>query len=162
MLLIGVIGASYEDENRKLAYEVGRLIAEKGAVLVCGGLGGAMQYTCQGAKEMGGLTVGILPMDNTQDANPHVDIPIATGMGYARNVIIARTCDAAIAIGGRYGTLSEIAHVLNMGGKVFALNSWNVLEGHENFIVVKSPAEAVELAFKEAKSKENIRGESKC
>lgn len=151
MLIIGVIGASYDDEAlNKTAYEVGRQIAEKGAALLCGGLGGVMLNACRGAKDADGLTIGIIPTNRKEDANPYVDIPILTGMGYARNVIIAESSDAVIAVGGKYGTLSEIGHALNIGKKVFALNSWDVLESQENFVVAKNPEEAVELALEYA------------
>jgi uncharacterized protein (TIGR00725 family) len=149
MFLIGVIGSSAEEEElNRLAYEVGRLIAEKGAVLLCGGLGGVMENACRGAKDAGGLTVGVIPGENKEDANPCVDITIVTGIGKARNMIIARTADAVIAVGGRYGTLSEIAYALHFGKKVFALKSWPVLESEDDFVVVNTPEEAVELAFK--------------
>lgn len=148
MLIIGVIGASCDDEAlNKTAYEVGRLIAKKGAALLCGGLGGVMLNACRGAKDADGLTIGIIPTNKKEDANPYVDVPILTGMGYARNVIITESSDAIIAVGGKYGTLSEIGHALNIGKKVFALNSWDVLESQENFVVAKNPEEAVELAF---------------
>lgn len=154
MLVVGVIGSSHEDEElNKLAYEVGSLIAARGAALLCGGLGGVMHHACRGAKDSGGLTVGILPTNRKEDANPYVDIPIVTGMGEARNVIIAKTSDAIIAVGGGYGTLSELGHALNLGKKVFALKSWDVLTNEENFTVAKSPEEAVKLAFKEAQRK---------
>jgi uncharacterized protein (TIGR00725 family) len=107
-----------------------------------------MENACRGAKDAGGLTVGIIPGENKEDANPCVDIAIVTGIGKARNMIIARTADAVIAVGGRYGTLSEIAYALHFGKKVFALRSWDVLESEEDFVVVESPEEAVELAFK--------------
>jgi uncharacterized protein (TIGR00725 family) len=148
MFLIGVIGSSVDEEELNgLAYEVGRHIAERGGVLVCGGLGGVMANACRGAKDAGGLTVGVIPGEDKGDANPCVDITIVTGIGKARNMIIARSADAVIAVGGRYGTLSEIAYALHFGKKVFALKSWPVLESEENFVVVNSPEEAVELAF---------------
>jgi uncharacterized protein (TIGR00725 family) len=149
MFLIGVIGSSVDEEElNRLAYEVGRHIANRGAVLLCGGLGGVMENACRGAKEAGGLTVGVIPGEDKEDANPCVDIPIVTGIGKARNMIVARTADAIIAVGGRYGTLSEIAYALHFGKKVFALKSWDELESEKDFVVVNSPEEAVELAFK--------------
>ncbi|MCK5548401.1 MAG: TIGR00725 family protein [Thermoplasmata archaeon] len=153
MLLIGVIGSSSEDEDtNKLAYDVGRLIAENGAALVCGGLGGVMLHACKGARDASGMTIGVIPTDKKDDANPYVDVPIVTGMGWARNVIIAETADAVIAVGGSYGTLSEIGHTMNAGKKVFALNSWDVLKNDENFIAAKGPEEAVDLAIKHART----------
>jgi uncharacterized protein (TIGR00725 family) len=92
--------------------------------------------------------VGVIPGEDKGDANPCVDITIVTGIGKARNMIIARSADAVIAVGGRYGTLSEIAYALHFGKKVFALESWPVLESEEDFVIVNSPEEAVELAFK--------------
>ena len=163
MFLIGVIGSSAEEEELNgLAYEVGRLIAKRGAVLLCGGLGGVMENACRGAKEAGGLTVGIIPGESKDDANPYVDIPIVTGIGKARNMIIARTADAIIAVGGRYGTLSEIAYALHFGKKVFALRSWVVLEAEKDFVVANSPEEAVELAFKYHENPENRGSRAQC
>ncbi|OGL63804.1 MAG: TIGR00725 family protein, partial [Candidatus Tectomicrobia bacterium RIFCSPLOWO2_12_FULL_69_37] len=108
--LIAVIGDSVPSaETAALAEEVGRRIAERGAVLVCGGLGGVMEAAARGAKSAGGLTLGILPGYDPASANPYIDLPICTGMGHARNVIIAATAGALIALEGAYGTLSEIA-----------------------------------------------------
>jgi uncharacterized protein (TIGR00725 family) len=154
MLLIGVIGASSDDEEyNRLAFEVGRLIAKRGAALICGGLGGVMHNVCWGAKEAGGLTIGVLPSAGKEDANPHVDIPIVTGMSWARNVIIVNSADALVAVGGSHGTLSEIAHALNIGKKVFALKSWEEIQGQEDYVVAGSPEEAVELAFEYARTR---------
>jgi len=124
---IGIIGGQFssEEENR-IAYEVGNLLARRGAVIVCGGLGGVMEAACKGAKEGGGTTIGILPGPFRGDANPYVDHPIATDMGQARNAIIVRSADAVIAVGGEYGTLSEIAMALKMGKKVVAISSWEI------------------------------------
>jgi hypothetical protein len=107
---IGVIGASNPNhEILKIAEEVGRLIAKNNAILVCGGLGGVMELACKGAKEENGITIGILPSKDKNDANPYVDIAIPTGLGEARNLIVVLSSDALIAIDGAYGTLSEIA-----------------------------------------------------
>ena len=126
-MYIGIIGGQYcsEDEER-MAYDVGSLLARRGAVIVCGGLGGVMEAACKGAKEAGGTTIGILPGPFRGDANPYVDHAIATDMGQARNAIIVRTADAVIAVGGEYGTLSEIAMALKMGKKVVAVSSWEI------------------------------------
>lgn len=125
--LIAVIGQSTCDgETGRLAEEVGRLIAEAGAVLICGGMGGVMEAACKGAWEAGGLTIGILPGETRQSANRYVALPIVTGLRDARNVIIARTCQAAIAISGKYGTLSEIAYCLAHGKPVVSLRSWEI------------------------------------
>ena len=104
---IGVIGAGASDPQTDcLAEEVGRLLAEAGAVVVCGGRGEVMAAACRGTKAAGGLTVGILPGGEASEANPYVDVPIVTGLGEARNSIIVRTAQAVIAVGGEYGTLS--------------------------------------------------------
>jgi uncharacterized protein (TIGR00725 family) len=120
--IIGVVGAgSCSDEVAELARQVGSEIARRGAVLVCGGLGGVMQEAARGAKEQGGLTVGILPGPNVTDANSYVDVAIATNMGHARNAIIVETAQALIAVAGGYGTLAEIALALKAGKPVVAL-----------------------------------------
>jgi uncharacterized protein (TIGR00725 family) len=117
---------------------VGRELARGGVVLVCGGLGGAMEAVCKGAKEAGGTTIGILPGSDRSDANPFVDIAIATGLGEARNAIIVRAADAVVAVGGGYGTLSEIALALRCSKRVVGLGSWDI-EGVE-------PADSPEAA----------------
>jgi len=125
--IIAVIGGRKADKNlKKEAEAVGRFIAEKGGILVCGGMHGIMEAAAKGAKQVGGLTVGILPQDHKRDANPYIDIPIATGLGIGRNVVIARTADALIALGGEYGTLSEIAFGLQMGKPVVGIKSWEI------------------------------------
>jgi uncharacterized protein (TIGR00725 family) len=108
------------------AEEVGRLVAGRGAVLVCGGLDGAMEAACRGARERGGTTVGILPGGDRSEANPHVEVAIATGLGEGRNVLVVRAADALIAVGGGYGTLSEIALALKAGKRVVGLGSWEI------------------------------------
>ena len=117
-----------------------------------------MEAACRGAKSGNGLTVGILPGDDCRAANPYVDIPIVTGMGYARNVIIARSAQAVIAIDGSYGTLSEIAHALQSGTPVIGLGTWSLsLHGKEDDSVIPawSPEEAVKKAIAAAKTREN-------
>jgi uncharacterized protein (TIGR00725 family) len=99
-------------------------------VLVCGGLGGVMEAACKGAKESGGTTVGILPGLDRADANPYVEVAVATGLGEARNALVVRAADALIAIGGGYGTLSEVALALRAGKRVVGLGTWDV-EGVE-------------------------------
>lgn len=138
--LIAVIGGRKADKAlKKEAEAVGRLIAEKGGILVCGGMHGIMEAASKGAKQAGGLTVGILPQEHKRDANPYIDIPIATGLGIGRNVVIARTADAVIAIGGEYGTLSEIAFALQMGKPVVGIRSWDI----KGVIPTKDAEEAV-------------------
>lgn len=125
--MIGVIGG--RRANRALLMEaehVGRLIASRGAVLVCGGLTGVMEAVAKGARAEGGLTIGILPQDHRRHANQYIDIPIVTGLGIGRNVIIARTADALVAIGGEYGTLSEIAFGLQMEKPVVGIETWDI------------------------------------
>ena len=144
---IGVIGAGNCDESiAMIAEEVGREIAKRGAVLICGGLGGVMQAAACGAKQEGGTTIGILPGSRREDANPCIDIVILSAMGHARNAIIAQSCDAFIAIDGKYGTLSEIALSLKMGKKVVVLESEWEIEGTR---VAKDAQEAVNMAFGE-------------
>ncbi len=145
MRIIAVIGASScDEETAAAAREVGKRIAEAGCVLVTGGLGGVMEAASQGAKEGGGLVIGILPTDSMSDANRHVDIPIVTGMGDARNAIIANTAEAFIAVAGSYGTLSEIAFALKRGKTVAALGSWEVDPAIHR---ASTPEEAVRIAL---------------
>jgi uncharacterized protein (TIGR00725 family) len=126
-LLVAVIGgANPAPEEAAAAEAVGRALAEAGAILVCGGRGGVMEAACRGAKAAGGLTIGILPGPHRGEANPYVDIPIVTGIGVARNAIIARTAHAAVAVGGSYGTLSEIAFALGFGVPVVGLGTWEI------------------------------------
>jgi hypothetical protein len=125
--VIAVIGGRKVKKSLlKEAEEVGRLLAERGSVVVCGGLSGVMEAVSRGAKSAGGLTVGILPHDHKQEANAYIDVPIATGLGIGRNVIIARTADAIIAVGGEYGTLSEIAFGLQMNRPVVGIRTWDI------------------------------------
>ena len=143
---IGVIGGSSPDkESRQRAFRTGQLIAEKGAILVCGGLSGVMEAASRGAKEAGGLTIGILPGNSLDDANTYVDIPVATGLGYARNSLVAMNSDVIIAIDGKYGTLSEIAYGCIYGKKVIGIGTWDV----EGVNQVKSREEAVDEALKD-------------
>src|SRR3954453_18071791 len=130
-------------EQIATAEEVGRLLAERGAVLVCGGLGGVMEAACRGAKEGGGRTVGILPGGDRAAANPHVGVVIATGLGEARNALVVRAADALIAVGGAYGTLSEIALALKAGKPVLGVRSWEI----EGVVPAESAEEAVEEAL---------------
>ena len=125
--LIAVIGGrKVEKLLLKEAEEVGILLARKGAILLCGGLGGVMEAASKGMHAEGGLTIGILPQDHKGHANAFVNVPIATGLGVGRNVIIARAADAVIAIGGEYGTLSEIAFALQMGKPVVGIRTWDI------------------------------------
>ncbi|MFO7675627.1 MAG: TIGR00725 family protein [bacterium] len=142
---VGVIGASACDgATAARAEEVGRLIARRGAVLVCGGMGGVMEAACRGALGAGGLMVGILPGAERGAANEFVDIAIATGLGEARNLAIIRTSDVLVAVAGSHGTLSEIGFALRMGKTVVGLGTWDVA----GVTPADSPAAAVELAFR--------------
>lgn len=124
---IGIIGGSRASEEiAALAYEVGSEIARRGAILVCGGLGGVMEWAAKGARDVGGFTVGILPGPKTGSANPYIDLPIATNMGHSRNMIIVHTAEVLIAIDGQYGTLSEIAIALAEGKPVIGLKTWDI------------------------------------
>jgi len=143
--MIGVIGAAEATaQESKTAEEVGREIAKHNGVLVCGGLGGVMEAACRGAKSEGGLTIGIIPGFSASDANSYVDIPVVTGMSHARNVIVVRSSSAVIAIGGSYGTLTEIALALKLGTPVIGINTWEVSSDIKK---VTNPKEAVDLAF---------------
>jgi uncharacterized protein (TIGR00725 family) len=150
-MFVAVIGsARCGAEASALAEEVGREIVRHGAVLVCGGRGGVMEAACRGAKAEGGTTVGILPGTDRREANPFVDIPIVTGLGEARNVIVVRTADAVIAVRGGYGTLSEIGFALKMGRPVVGLGTWELCcDGQpvEAVFQAASPAQAVEEAL---------------
>ena len=150
-MVIAVIGASQcSKEIAQIAEDVGRELAKRGVTLVCGGLGGVMEAACRGAKMEGGTTIGILPGTSRHEANPYVDIPIVTGMGEARNIIVVRSAQAAIAVSGEYGTLSEIAYALKLGIPVIGLGTWQLAkEGREvrDIVVAETPKEAVEKAI---------------
>ncbi len=149
--LISVIGGSKcSPEEIKLAEAVGKELAKRGAILICGGLGGVMEAACKGANLAGGTTIGILPGEIRQEANPHVTIPIVTTLGYARNVIVAKSAQAVIAIGGSYGTLCEISYALQGGIPVIGLNTWSISQNGEldnSIITAKNPADAVNKAL---------------
>ena len=143
-------GGQYSKEEAKIAEEVGRQLARRGTILVCGGLGGVMEAACKGASLEGGTTIGILPGDDSRAANPYVQIPIVTGLGEARNVIVVKSAQAIIAIGGSYGTLSEISHALKSGIPVIGLNTWSLSRNNQqdsSIIPAQSPTEAVDKAL---------------
>jgi len=154
-LFISVIGASKcSAKEARIAEEVGRELAKRGAIVICGGLTGVMEAVCRGAKSEGGLTVGILPSNNRRDANPYVDIPIITGIGYARNSIVAKSGQAAIAIGGKYGTLSEIAYALQDKIPVIGLGTWKLATSKskdESIIIANNASDAVDKAIQSIK-----------
>lgn len=142
--IVAVIGGrSAGAELLAEAESVGRVLAEHGAIVLTGGLGGVMEAASKGASEAGGQTLGILPGEDKSEANPHVSVPVATGLGIARNVIIARTADAVIAVGGEYGTLSEIAHSLQLKKPVAGIGSWDI----DGVIQAKNAEEACRIIF---------------
>ncbi len=142
---IGVIGGGvYDNKTEMIAEEIGRELALRGVILICGGLGGVMEACARGAKRQGGTTIGILPGNSREDANRYIDHQIATNMGHARNAIIAASSDALIAVGGEYGTLSEIAIALKMRKRVVVIESkWGI----EGTLKATDPQEAVDLAL---------------
>jgi len=145
-LRIGVIGGAKPDAKSKGdAFKIGQLIGEKGAILICGGLGGVMEAAARGAKQSGGLTIGILPGNSFKEANPYIDIAIATGLGYSRNSLVAMNSDVLIAIDGEFGTLSEIAYGTIYRKKIIGLRTWDI----PSVIKAETAKEAFELAWKE-------------
>jgi uncharacterized protein (TIGR00725 family) len=147
---IGVAAASAPDERvLRLAEELGRHLAEAGAVVVCGGGGGAMTAVCRGAAAAGGTTVGLLPGGRRAEGNDYLTVALPTGLGEGRNVLLVRASDALVAVGGGFGTLSEIALALRTGVPVVGLATWSLaLEGApvEAFPQVEDAAEAARLA----------------
>ena len=141
---IAVIGGSRPGRQAlDNAFEAGRLIARAGAVVVSGGLGGVMEAASRGARQEGGLVVGILPGASPADANPWVDVPIATGLGYTRNALVVMNADAVVAVDGEYGTLSEIAYGKIHGKKVVGLGTWDV----KGVDIATTPEEAVRMVL---------------
>ena len=130
-------------DERASAEAVGRGLAERGAIVVCGGLGGVMEAACRGAREAGGTTVGILPGLDRGAANRYVDVALPTGLGEARNALVVRAADALIAVGGGYGTLSEVALALKGGKRVIGLGSWDI----EGVVRVEDATAAVAAAL---------------
>lgn len=142
---VGVIGGGVcDNKTEMIAEEIGRELALRGVTLICGGLGGVMEASARGAKRQGGTTIGILPGNSREDANRYIDFQIVTNMGHARNAIIAASSDVLIAVGGEYGTLSEIAIALKMGKRVVVIESkWGI----EGTIKATDPQEAVDFAL---------------
>jgi len=133
-----------------IAFDVGALLAGAGAVLVCGGLGGVMEAACRGARSAGGFTIGILPGSDRGAANAFVDVAVPTGLGELRNGLVVRSADAVIAVGGAFGTLSEIALALKAGKRVVGVHTWELVrEGRTDpsIVVVASASEAVRVAL---------------
>ncbi|MDD3677820.1 MAG: TIGR00725 family protein [Dehalococcoidales bacterium] len=148
---IAVIGNSKASAQEiKLAEEIGREIAQNGAILVCGGLDGVMEAACRGAVSEGGLTVGILPGTSRNDANQYVKIPIVTGIGYARNIVVVKSAQAVIAVGGGYGTLTEIGYALKNGIPVVGIDTWQLTNKdkiNDSIIRVENALDAVSTAL---------------
>jgi uncharacterized protein (TIGR00725 family) len=141
---VAVVGSGAEHEES--AEEVGRLLAERGCTLVCGGRGEVMEAAARGAKSAGGTTIGILPGETRLDANEWIDHVVVTGIGHARNLAVAASGDAVIAVGGRYGTLAEIGFALTLGRRVVVLEpGWQV----DGALRARTPSEAVDLALNE-------------
>jgi uncharacterized protein (TIGR00725 family) len=153
-----VFGASASDaELDAHAAEVGRLIAEAGAVLVCGGRDGIMAAAAEAARGAGGDVIGVLMSDDPGDANEHCTHVVATGIGQARNLAVAASGDATIAIGGEWGTLSEIAFARRLGRRVVVLDSWSLvgrgaMADAPGIELAETPADAVRLALDAASS----------
>ena len=137
-------GSSVSSATAAVAEDLGTTLANRGHAVVCGGLGGVMEAVCRGAREAGGETIGILPTDRRADANPHVTVPIATGMGHARNALVVMNGDAAVAVDGSHGTLSEIGMALAQGRPVAGLDTHDAA-GVE---AVETPVEAVDYVEK--------------
>ena len=141
---VAVIGPSEATaEEMETAEMVGRLLAESDAVVVSGGMGGVMEAAARGASTAGGMVVGLLPGVDRAEANPHVTVAITTGMGEMRNALIVRAADAVIAVGGAYGTLSEVAFALRTGVPVVGLGTWSL----DDIVDAPDPAAAVALAL---------------
>ncbi len=153
---IAVCGGSMADEDAlRAAEEVGRLLARSGAVLITGGLGGVMEAAARGATSEGGTAIGVLPSNNARDGNPHNTVVVATGLGETRNAVIVNACDALIAIGGEFGTLSEIALALRLGVPVIGLSTWEIARGEVEIPIARAASadDAVRRALSTAKSR---------
>jgi uncharacterized protein (TIGR00725 family) len=149
---VAVVGAGEASpEVEAAAEQVGRGLAEAGATVVCGGLGGVMEAACHGAKSAGGLTIGILPGRRRDEANPWVDVAIPTGMGETRNALVVLSADAVVAIGGEHGTLSEVAFGLKLGRPVVGLRTWRLVRdsgaADETIVPVEDAAAAVDAVL---------------
>ena len=162
-MIISVIGSSNPTtrEHVDLAEGVGRELARRDIMVVCGGLSGIMEAVCRGAKAEGGTTIGILPGRAAAEANSYVDIPIVTSMGYSRNVIVVHTGEAVIAVSGAFGTLSEIGHALSDGIPVIGLKTWPLttsgdgVDMNGSIIQADSAADAVDKALAAVAARNN-------
>lgn len=166
-MIIAVCGANEpSDRELEMAEQVGRAIAEAGCALVCGGRGGVMAAACRGAKSAGGTTIGVLPSYDALEANEWVDHAIPTGLGHARNAIVVASGAAVIAIGGGFGTLSEIGLALKLGRHVVNLDSWHLnpervvqLAGNESYVTATNAEQAVTMAL--AAIRDDLRPETR-
>lgn len=152
--VIGAGGATEDSEIWRLAEEVGKLLAEAGATVVCGGRGGVMAAVSRGAAGAGGEVIGVLPWTEPSEANEHCTHVVATGVGHARNLAVVASGQVVIAIGGEWGTLSEIGHARSIGRTVVALRSWTLvgrdrMEGAPGVVPAETAAEAVAAALAE-------------
>jgi uncharacterized protein (TIGR00725 family) len=145
---VAVIGASNATGwELSTAESLGRALASAGCVIVCGGLGGVMNAAARGAASADGVSIGILPGDDREVASEHLTVAIATGFGEARNAIVARSADAVVAVGGEFGTLSEIALALKMGTPVIGIGTWELGRDdldRDPIVRVNDVAEAIE------------------
>jgi uncharacterized protein (TIGR00725 family) len=151
-IYVGVIGPDpASGDVAKQAEEVGRLLAQAGAIVVCGGLGGVMEAASRGVAAEGGTSIGLLPGTSRAEANPHLTLSIPTGMGEMRNALVVRASDVLIAVAGEFGTLSEIAFALKTGVPVVGLDTWELAKRGrrvEPVIVAESPEQAVREALR--------------
>ena len=164
--VVAVVGGSKASaDERKKAHEVGRLLAEAGAIVVCGGRGGVMEAVCHGARDAGGLTVGILPGKEAADGNAYLSLALPTGLGEARNAMVVLAGEAVIAIGGGTGTLSEIGLALKAGRRVLGLGTWKAFAPSGAAAAVEqveTAAEAVERALEGRRSRTHAGGSWKA
>lgn len=151
--IVAVVGAADAGaEQMALAEKVGKLLAERGAVVVCGGRGGVMEAACRGAQQAGGVSIGLLPGLDDSEANPHVTYALPTGMAEGRNWLVVLAGHSVIAVGGGYGTLAEIALALKSGKRVIGLETWQALRpdgSRLGLLIANSPEQAVDLALAE-------------
>jgi uncharacterized protein (TIGR00725 family) len=156
---VAVCGAGNADEATKLTAErLGRLLAQAGAVVICGGLGGVMEAACRGASEAGGTSIGLLPGRDRAAANRYVTYAIATGLGEARNALVVRAADVVVAVGGEYGTLSEIAFALKIGVPVVAIASWRVARDADTTDPIERAIDASDAATRALRHGDRRRG----
>ncbi|TET53574.1 MAG: TIGR00725 family protein [Actinobacteria bacterium] len=150
-MYIAVVGSSEPDpQNEKIAYELGKLIAKNGATLICGGLGGIMNAAAKGVNEAGGTSIGILPSDSRSNSSEYLTFALSTGLGEARNTVIAKSADVMIAIGGEFGTLSEISFALKAMKPVIGINTWHLSKNDKEAEAIaraKDAQDAIDLAI---------------